>query len=304
MFAEEFQGYHLWVKRDASWLESCKVQSSYRSTIEDFFVEDGHMYRKDDAGAATCIDLPDELAHGVMSVLSSSLTSWFDAFEACEHSLGLDLRRSLQTATPSLEVRSSQSSQPSLAGVPEDSAALKLKWEHAPGSWWGETLGCANGSAPPPCKAVFTCGSIGHLRFVTFYEGGAETYSECSPSFEGLVVKLAGTDGDVGCFRVAPVTDGSSHEELAATLERIKMWASAVPEGAHVMLAVVSLQADVTVRLFEALAELGVPTTLPRGAYVSFAAIGRKGFGSKVWEATFASSDVAYVAQPVYRVST
>lgn len=71
------------------------------------------------------------------------------------------------------------------------------------------------------------------------------------------------------------------------------------------MLAMVSPQADVTARLLEALAGLGVPTTLPPGAsYVSFAAIGRKGSGSEVWQSTHASIDVAYVARVVYRVST
>jgi len=51
-------------------------------------------------------------------------------------------------------------------------------------------------------------------------------------------------------------------------------------QNTYVMLAVVSLRADVTVHLLEALAGLGVPARLPCGEYVAFAAIGRKGSGS------------------------
>merc|ERR1711933_330233 len=47
MFAEEFEGYFLWVKQDGEWLRGAQKMSSHAWTLADFFVgEDGRFYRQ------------------------------------------------------------------------------------------------------------------------------------------------------------------------------------------------------------------------------------------------------------------
>lgn len=96
-FAENFQGYHIWVKRDREWLETSKLWSSHRWELADFTLDEkGDMYKAStDGGKSTCVNLPDDISNGVMSLLSNSLTQWFDAYQELEKTLGIDLRQSL-----------------------------------------------------------------------------------------------------------------------------------------------------------------------------------------------------------------
>merc|ERR1712151_419080 len=60
-FAENFQGYHLWVRRDKEWLDTCKQFRSHGWQLQPFEIdENGDVYRKADEEnpTATCVNLP------------------------------------------------------------------------------------------------------------------------------------------------------------------------------------------------------------------------------------------------------
>eukprot|EP00747_Dinoflagellata_sp_TGD_P169705 gnl/TRDRNA2_/TRDRNA2_199394_c0_seq1.p1 gnl/TRDRNA2_/TRDRNA2_199394_c0~~gnl/TRDRNA2_/TRDRNA2_199394_c0_seq1.p1 ORF type:complete len:598 (-),score=110.48 gnl/TRDRNA2_/TRDRNA2_199394_c0_seq1:57-1595(-) len=139
-FAEEFQGYFLWIKHDQEWLESSQVMSNQRWRLQDIYIgEDGKMYRRapEEGEEPTCVEMSEETRSSVMNFLDGSLRRWFDAFQELEAELDVDLRQSLTEAAAAAAAHASAPS----ATQPESPASNGCA--HAPSSTNGASASWA-----------------------------------------------------------------------------------------------------------------------------------------------------------------
>eukprot|EP00928_Gymnodinium_smaydae_P078901 TRINITY_DN62958_c0_g1_i1.p1 TRINITY_DN62958_c0_g1~~TRINITY_DN62958_c0_g1_i1.p1 ORF type:complete len:795 (+),score=172.44 TRINITY_DN62958_c0_g1_i1:68-2386(+) len=244
-FAEEFQGYFMWMLRDKAWLESAKVMSSYGWSYRNFFIgDDGEIYRGTQADADLEEDTangdervqperctpPAEVCDAALDLLAGSLRTWFDTFQDLERELALDLRSALLAPPPPANAGSSDcgscadtaaaaaggASGSGSAGTGHNAfgEAPWFGWARGPEGWWREELreGSRQSAGAGVVRAVATCsaatGSGG--RFVTLYEQGAVVYHAREEGFSGIVLKVVGDPRSVRCFSFAPVSLGSS----------------------------------------------------------------------------------------------
>lgn len=363
LFADEFLGHWLWIKKDpASWngMQSCHS----RTEMQDLYLgEDGQIWRKswDRNSPATLVELPKEATEGAMTILKRSLDCWFNCFEDLQRTMGMDLRDAVLSAgaksapdsssipstdTAAVATKTSADSDvvvisaadtggtetpvgqaPVVETVRESSASSPgiYMWKRD-GGWWIEQEKVQRGQ--DQCeRLVVLCSAVDGRSFVSFCEGGSETFGEHDESnISGMFVKIAGSH----CARHFPIApDGDSSftsEEIDNCLAPIGFWISGVPAGAVVMIAIVGIPPEATAPLLEILDPLGVPAL--EGAtsdYRAFAAVGKRPnpdtsattnasgwFGEKrgnarphtavrkfTWPACHASRDVAYASIPL-----
>jgi len=267
LFAEEFQGYWLWVKRDKEWLESSKAMSSRSWELADFHVgDDGSMYRHTD-GLPVCVDLPQDTEKAVMEFLRQALCAWFNAFQELEADLKLDL--SLLTPPATREA----------APEPEQlsSSLAPIRWQREPDGWWKEEL------PHSATKVTVTCGGGRNSRFVKFFEGGQITYQSDDATLAGIFIKVAGHEK-------------SHHFDLPLTSESqqaLQSWIASVDAGSPILLA---LLGDDVEPALDILKILGAPSKLPLGTSALAAAGLRRTGKESSWYSTHASADIAYVS--------
>jgi len=363
LFADEFLGHWLWVVKDpATW----KGMASHhgRTEMQDLYLgEDGHIWRKawDRNSYPTLVELPKEATDGAMTILRRSLGCWFDCFEDLQRTMGIDLKHAVLSAGAQIPINSINNHCPDT--VPEapyptrpppissdlpvvsaadtggtetsptvensrDSFASSLgtlQWKRD-GGWWTEQEKAQKGQ--DQCeRLVVLCSAVDGRSFVSFCEGGAETFGEHGDtSLSGMFVKVAGHHS-ARHFSIAPPSDNSSFspEELSDCLAPIGFWISGVPVGAVVFLAIVGIPPEATAPLLAMLDPLGVPALEGSTSdYRAFAAVGKRPdpnspdtsapisgtgwFGEKrgnakpntvrkfTWPACHASRDVAYAS--------
>merc|ERR1740129_2533070 len=213
--------------------------------------------------------------------------------------------------------------------------ASKGRWEQKPDRWWleGHQIGddsvsiasdqVCSGAAVHGCKLSVACGAIAGSCFVSFIEGGVETYAEHGETLSGMFVKLAGPHS-ARHFPLPPalIAGSGSDGELARALSPVHLWVDCVPPGGVVLLALVGVASEAVGPALASLVELGVPSTPPLAPFRAFAAVGsrpavavngrRPASGhyprhqvlvseraAETWYATHASVDVAYASLPL-----
>jgi len=290
-FAEEFQGFFLWILRDPDWMAAAKVQSSHGWELEPFFVgEDGSMYRKaqEEGCPPTCVDVPDDIHKGAMTFISNALKSWFDAFQELEVEMGLNLRQALHDAV-AVKVAETVVAAAESQSEPR-SVTPWQSWAQHPSGWWCDSV---KPSPSAGTAATVLCGFSASCRFVSFNEGGVETWTQRGIAVTGVFVKLAGVEHAVRHF----VADGGTWP-----LDAMSEWARAAPDGQGVLLAILGVEADELKAVLTALAALGTPHSPPPDdgprKRLAMAAVGLAGGkGRHAW-ATHAALDVAYASTP------
>lgn len=352
LFADEFLGHWLWIKKDpATW--NGMASHHARTEMQDLYLgEDGYIWRKpwDRNAPPSLVELPKDATDGAMNILQRSLDCWFDCFEDLQKSMGIDLKEAVLNAAakPAPDLCNNHSAEttpatPTSSDVPMNSAADTggtespivehsreapatslgtLQWKRD-GGWWIEQEKVQK--AQDQCeRLVVLCSAVDGRAFVSFCEGGVETFGEHEEkNLSGMFVKVAGHH----CarhFSIAPPSNKSScsEEELSNCLAPIGFWISGVPVGAVVLLAIVGIPQEATAPLLAMLDPIGVPAL--EGAtsdYRAFAAVGKRPdpdigvsssgtgwFGEKrgnakpnpvrksTWHACHASRDVAYAS--------
>lgn len=316
LFAEEFRGYWLWVKRDRSAWAKAEEDKKWNGPMALFSLGvDGVIYAEDEgSGKLTPAAMPESAMTAAMGFLGSSLSAWFDTFERLQSELGIDLVAALEAAHPSSQQSGSEqerSWKPTWFAQPLDAASAsaptplrsKVVRPHTQfynkGGWMHERV---SGTYAPLDKgyddAVFAkasvacCGRDG-ARFVIFSESGHD--SGCSDTFfseaeggsgpRGVFVKVAGRSA-----RAFSLADGD--------IDPLRIWADGVSDGVLVLMAVVGLEAKLVSDVLAALARLGSPQGPVDSKCCALAAAGCTGTGAS-WGSAHASTDVAYASVPM-----
>jgi len=101
MFADEFQGNWLWIKKDRPmWDSTRKTVRGW--DMENFFLgEDGQIYRwpQEKSGEPELVDVDEVAQRGTMTFLAKVLGQWFDTLQELEGILGVDLKQALNDAS-------------------------------------------------------------------------------------------------------------------------------------------------------------------------------------------------------------
>lgn len=293
MFADEFLGHWLWIRKDRSTWDSMPMHHA-RSEMQDLYLgDDGEIWQRpwEDGQPPKHVDIPSAVTDGAMEFLHSALGCWFDCFETLQQELGFDLRsRLLAEAPATMEPKISLSgfsqheeSRREISGSysgrqggkeekPWESRGIAYQWKKTNG-WWIET------NSERRIKLAVACCGVPGRRFVCFCEDGQDEFGQDSPAASGVFAKIAGP-GCLRHFAVPPPnasgtgitasadtcgpagTDagsGGSGGELEEALVPLRIWADGVPPGATVLLAIVGLDPRTASAVLEALAPLGVP---------------------------------------------
>eukprot|EP00928_Gymnodinium_smaydae_P019371 TRINITY_DN17420_c0_g2_i2.p1 TRINITY_DN17420_c0_g2~~TRINITY_DN17420_c0_g2_i2.p1 ORF type:complete len:804 (-),score=130.76 TRINITY_DN17420_c0_g2_i2:181-2523(-) len=299
LFADEFLGHWLWVRKDRPTWEGMPEHHS-RSEMQDLFLgADGEIYQRawNADGPDVCVTPPSDVTQGAMRFLGWSLGIWFDCFEDLQRSLGTDVRNLLRNANvrsaPSDKAKSPQAE--SWAGTVQARSAkdndTPSQWTSR--GWWTEQSRRAEpASADQISKISVACNAVEGSAFVTFCEGGQETFGERDDEgpLAGIFVKVAGGHSArrFGTSLLLGSTDASSADavgeddgRIAECLSSLSIWANGVPAGAVVLLALIGLPQELLQRTLEVLAVLGVPQDLPAmpaGSCRALAAVGTRPF--------------------------
>eukprot|EP00927_Polykrikos_kofoidii_P025405 TRINITY_DN22827_c0_g1_i1.p1 TRINITY_DN22827_c0_g1~~TRINITY_DN22827_c0_g1_i1.p1 ORF type:complete len:745 (-),score=70.15 TRINITY_DN22827_c0_g1_i1:220-2454(-) len=329
LFADEFMGHWLWIKRDrATWEEMPNRHS--RSEMQDLYLaDDGEIYQRPYAEGddPKLIETPRDVADGAMRFLATALGRWFDCYEELETSLGIDLRKTLgqhtadgslvvstplpQSITPRKQFSMKNGSDERHGDRVVRERSKPLHWKRQ-GGWWTELTADAEWE-----KCAVACSGIEGGEFVSFYEGGVETFVERNvPDLSGVFVKV------VGNFSGRHFALHSDPELLEGVLNAIGFWVQGVPAGCGILVAIIGLDMEIVRSVLEALAPLGspqdVPSSIPRMRALAAAGVrpdpndtrrGSGWFGEKrgnasskrndfgdIWSSCHASSDIAYAA--------
>mmetsp|Transcript_41160 Transcript_41160/g.132480 ORF Transcript_41160/g.132480 Transcript_41160/m.132480 type:complete len:801 (+) Transcript_41160:87-2489(+) len=120
LYAEEFQGYWLWVRRDPATFENSSKSSKNWDLKGMYVAEDGEIYRKPDwddkkswengGGAHQHVKVPEAASQGAMNFLRAVLKEWFDTLEELEQKLGMDIQAAVRGAAAAAAVAAGLSS--------------------------------------------------------------------------------------------------------------------------------------------------------------------------------------------------
>jgi len=317
LFADEFLGHWLWIRKDpATW--GGMPSRHGRAEMEDLYLgEDGQIWKKawEWGSQPTCVEIPGVATQGAMSILSRSLESWFDCFEELQQTLGTDLKQDIVAAAgaskkepappPPRQVQkwktsgtadvpvASTGGTDSVASLPKESSSEAMtpafKWKRM-GGWWAEE------SRSQHERLTVVCGAIHGKPFVSFCEGGLETFGERDDdALTGLFVKVAGnscarnflipepaaqdnfTDDEMSREQMLREEEMLSEyqKELTDAVSPISIWVDGVPLRSAVLVAMIGLHPEAIGPVLAALAPLGVPTMEGTGSdYRAFSAVG------------------------------
>lgn len=279
VFAQEFQGYWLWVKKDREAWRRMQNKEEDKMGRMDYEVtgmylgDDGEVYRKgwdyasrswrDDAPVERLV-VPQAASDAVMRFLADALSGWFDMYTTIERELGpATLKRMLRgEGTHVAKPARSVSEQPN-------------KWSRGP-------------------RSTVLCSAVEDGGYVRFIEGGIEAFVVEGEELRGVFLKRA---------RSPEVLRLSSMD--VGDVRRLEEWVAATDQGAAVLLAIVGLQEQSMALALEALVDLGVPQGVPAGCR-ALAALGKARAGKRdadgriqPWFASHASADVAFATAVV-----
>lgn len=303
LFADEFLGHWLWVRKDPKTWEDIGGRRNGRSEMQDLYLaDDGEIYKRpwEEGGTDSLVSLPSEIRQGAMHFMNLALGLWFDCFEELQRDVGYDVRSALREENLRHLVAAEAPAQTAEAAPAVRATEREPQAPSACSGWWTERGDGADAKLSVACSGADGC------RFVSFCERGLETLGEGrdDPEVAGLFAKIAG-EGH-GARRFAAGGDG---DDLAA----LQLWVDCVPAGAAVLLAIVGVDGEALPALLKALSPLGVPRDLPSASPCrALAAVGtrpRPGAGGwygqprgnhkakgNEWRACHASSDLAYAS--------
>ena len=259
LFAEEFMGYWLWIKRDR---EKFEAQSQGWDMAGMEMTADGGFVRRS-GDREDLLEIPEAVAEGAMALLKAVLKEWFDLFQALEVEFGLDLRH--------------------LSHVKAPKALCPLRhttWRRR--GWWAES----EKAEREPCdgKLTVSCGVSSESAFVALRDGES-SFEEHGFDVTGLYIKTQGQTA----ARNFPL------DQLSDGLLPVRLWVDGVPPGAVVLLAIVNVEGDLQ-QVLEALRPLNVPQSVPPANTQVLACISVAGEGPELPCANHASPDIAYAS--------
>ena len=264
LFAEEFMGYWLWIKRDRDKFEA-QSQGWDMSGME--ITEDGNFIRRS-GDREDLLEIPEAVSKGAMALLSSVLKEWFDLFQALELEFGIDLRHLRQAKAPK-------------AVCPRP--LRHTAWRRHRG-WWAES----DKAEREKCdfgKLTVTCGASSESAFVSLRDGSS-TFEEHGFDVTGLFIKMQGQTA----------ARNFSLDELSPDgLLPVRLWVDGVPPGAIILTAIVNVEGDLQ-PVLEALQPLNVPQGVPPANTQVVACISVAGEGTDLPCANHASPDIAYAS--------
>ncbi|CAJ1377921.1 unnamed protein product [Effrenium voratum] len=281
LFAEEFMGYWLWVKRDRAKFESQKQVTGSWDLAGMELTEDGE-YCRTSKGYPEVLHIPEAVNQGAMNILSLCLSKWFDIYASLEEELGIDLRSSLMSAG-----HCKPSPAPTLS-MPRTETLLKhTAWRRTSrGGWWVEAEKSDKGEQSNALnKLTATCGISLDSKFVSLRDS-TSIFEESGPDVSGLFVKLQGQTA-------------ARHFRLdSEDLTPVQFWVAGVPPGATVLVAMVDADAASLDAVLRVLAPLGVPKQPPPSntRVLSCISVAGSDASQDVPCANHASPDVAYAS--------
>ncbi|CAK9051475.1 unnamed protein product [Durusdinium trenchii] len=280
LFAEEFMGYWLWVKRDPKIFES-HASGWDMAGIE--LNEDGE-YQRRTGEQVEWLPIPESISGGAMQLLSSVLTEWFDLFQSLETEFGFQPTL-LSTSGPRVR-----------AGPVGRELRLKNTMWKRPfrAGWWTEAEktekggeAAAGAGSEGLVKLTVSCSTSSEANFVSLRDS-TSVYEEQGFDVSGLYIKLEGQTA-ARTFSL----DNLSPDGLLP----VHLWVDSVPVGAIVLMAIVSDGERALGDVLQALAPLGVPQAAPPPNTQALACISMAGTeGHDVPCANHASPDVAYAS--------
>jgi len=343
-FAEEYRGYFLWVKRDPSaWAAVNKRDRQYGSLS---LGEDGKIYRECSGSTSpedrerqsgsdeVCqsidnipvdadgngeeeirlvpADPPEAATKAAMRVLEHCLSGWFDAFQALEKSLELDIVASLRGKGENAEGNGSTGDDeeapqftwkstwfaevptPARAPartVPQGHGKIRFKYQHENGWMLERPIGDVPDDASQVGKASVICSARAGASFAAFSEAGGTGDEPYLPepgadALSGVFVKAAGTT-------VRPFLEGGDRDTSF-----LHFWVDGVTAGTIVLVAIIGLDSELVHEVLAALEPLGIPQGPVRSEYRALAAAGIA-CAPVPWVSTHASKDMAYASVPM-----
>lgn len=312
LYAEEFQGYWLWVKRDTASFESA-TRNPKNWDVKGMYVSpsDGEIYRQHDDGSTEHLVIPQQTTEGAMNFLDSVLREWFDALQEVELELGINLQETMRALSAPA---SSDGCSTFDGGRPSAECVLDGRFSSTggtegqekqvpagPAGAWSPALRNSTGaqnSGPisaarsrqqftwdrpqggwwfeandaVEAKTSVMCGALTGRHFVSFLEGGEEVFAEDSDVELSGVFIKVAGPHSTRVFKAPAV--GCDEAALAEALAPMQIWAQGVPKGAVVLLALLAVPPEVTAPVLEALGQIGVPRNPPPASAKALAAVG------------------------------
>lgn len=229
--------------------------------------EDGYLLGEVLEASESAIQAAEELVR-------TSMRLWDEAYRELATELGeKDLASAVRGAMVAPIPEQGNGEGISLGQRPLEENGAKEEWKAAAG-WWLET--------PLSGRAVASCGLL-PAPYATL---SLDRQTLLSSNCEGLHVAAVGGI-DASC--PPPRSFAADNGQATAVAE----WASRIPDGATVLLAIIDSAGSCLGEALAALAEagLGCPAAPPPPGYVAMAAVGRKGVGR--WHSTHAGAEVA-----------
>jgi len=314
MFADEFQGHWLWIKKDpAMWASTAKTTRGW--DMEKMFLgEDGKIYRypekwAEEKGYGPSLVQSDEAAlKGTIDFLATVLGQWFDTLQDLESILSFDLKQALIIAADGDKCLSdgdknalikaakgppwkvARDSLLSEDASPSQSSHDAKQLEKAP-----QDTQLPNNSAEisskPPAEQLPSSGTPSGWSTERSRTGGGQHGEKlsiicgavdgaCFASFvEGGSEVYRSEDDEFSAIFVKVAGPHLARrfdipQDSAEALASLQLWMDTVPDGAVVLLAIVGLPCNTLSAALTALAPLGVPEAPPPSSCRVLAAIG------------------------------
>eukprot|EP00434_Breviolum_minutum_P030161 symbB.v1.2.026673.t1/scaffold2684.1/size75764/5 len=287
LFAEEFMGYWLWIKRDRQMFETQVGGNSW--DLEGMEMDVDGEYRRRSGDRVESLPIPESSARGAMTLLSSVLTEWFDLFQSLEDEVG-----KLNEKLPVTRVNG-------LESAPLDGSKRQMlkdtAWSRSSGGgWWAESERTekdkGQAQAVPKsmnlAKLTVSCGVSSRdpdANFVSLRDS-TSVFQERGFDVTGLYIKV---HGQTGCRAF------SLDNLFPDGLDPLQLWVQGVPEKAIVLMAIVGIESDI-LPVLQVLSPLGVPQDTPPPETQVLACITIAGSEPESPCANHASPDIAYAS--------
>lgn len=307
LFAEEFMGYWLWIKRDRQMFEAQVSGNSW--DLEGMEMDEHGEFCRRFEDRVDPLPIPESCTHGAMTLLSSVLTEWFDLFQSLEAEVGqltgalpsLSSMNGMPEGTPEASSEASPEASPEAvqSEIRRSPPLRDTAWSRSSAEgWWAESdRAKETKSQTKPsdhalnlAKVTVTCGiSSGDsdANFVSLRDSQT-VFQERGFDVTGLFIKICGQSGarSFSLDNLSP--DG---------LDPLHLWVDTVPDGAVILMAIVGIDSDIQ-PVLQALSRLGVPQEAPPPEMQVLACISMAGAepNSESPCANHASPDVAYAS--------
>eukprot|EP00438_Fugacium_kawagutii_P024258 Skav223119 [mRNA] locus=scaffold419:814285:816066:- [translate_table: standard] len=299
LFAEEFMGYWLWIKRDRQMFESQVRNNSW--DLEGMELDETNEFCRRSGDRVDPLPIPESSAQGAMTLLSSVLVEWFDLFQGLEAEVGQltgQLSRLQMNGAPDPQDDPISTQSSKKKHCLRDTAWTRSSVD----GWWAESdraeKDSKSGSELNLAKLTVTCGVASgdsDANFVSLQDTTA--FQERGFDVTGLFIKVCGQTGakTFSLDNLSP--DGL--DPLHLWVEESKaQGANSIPDGAVVLIAIVGLDGDIDIKpVLQALSRFGVPQEIPPPEAQVLACISMVGEpDAELPCANHASTDIAYAS--------